>query len=174
MIKNVLFDLDDTLLDFGKAEKNALTLAFTEKGINPTEELLSRYSVINEEHWKRLEKEEITRDEVKYGRFSQLFDEYGINVSPVETADIYEKYLGMGHYFIDGAKELLSSLYGKYRLYLVSTERIRCRRAELQARDLKSILTAFSFRKKWDVKNRKKLSLKRVLQPFPLFPGMRP
>ena len=76
MIKNVLFDLDDTLLDFGKAEKNALTLAFTEKGINPTEELLSRYSVINEEHWKRLEKEEITRDEVKYGRFSQLFDEY--------------------------------------------------------------------------------------------------
>ena len=66
MIKNVLFDLDDTLLDFGKAEKNALTLAFTEKGINPTEELLSRYSVINEEHWKRLEKEGICSQRENY------------------------------------------------------------------------------------------------------------
>lgn len=120
MIKNVLFDLDDTILDFGKAEKNALTLAFTEKGINPTKELLSRYSVINDEHWKRLEKEEITRDEVKYGRFRQLFDEYKITASPEETADIYENHLSVGHYFMDGAQELLSSLYGKYRLYLVS------------------------------------------------------
>ena len=89
MIKNVLFDLDDTILDFGKAERDALSRAFTEKGIEPTDELLSRYSVINEEHWKRLEREEISRDEVKYGRFRHLFDEYGITASPVETADLY-------------------------------------------------------------------------------------
>ena len=42
MIKNVLFDLDDTILDFGKAERDALSRAFTEKGIEPTDELLSR------------------------------------------------------------------------------------------------------------------------------------
>ena len=120
MIKNVLFDLDDTILDFGKAEKEALKYAFEHKGIEPTEELLARYSVINEEHWKRLEKEELTRDGVKYGRFHQLFDEYGITASPIETADLYEKRLSCGHHFIDGAEALLSSLYGKYRLYLVS------------------------------------------------------
>ena len=116
MIKNVLFDLDDTILDFGKAEKEALKYAFEHKGIEPTEELLARYSVINEEHWKRLEKEELTRDGVKYGRFRQLFDEYGITASPIETADLYEKRLSCGHHFIDGAETLLSSLYGKYRL----------------------------------------------------------
>ena len=120
MIKNVLFDLDDTILDFGKAERDALSRAFTEKGIEPTDELLSRYSVINEEHWKRLEREEISRDEVKYGRFRHLFDEYGITASPVETADLYEDFLSHGHYFIDGAEALLSSLSEKYRLYLVS------------------------------------------------------
>lgn len=120
MIKNVLFDLDDTILDFGKAERDALSRAFIEKGIEPTDELLSRYSVINEEHWKRLEREEISRDEVKYGRFRHLFDEYGITASPVETADLYEDFLSHGHYFIDGAEALLSSLFEKYRLYLVS------------------------------------------------------
>lgn len=120
MIKNVLFDLDDTVLDFGKAEKDALSQAFAEKGIEPTEELLSRYSVINEEHWKRLEMEEISRDEVKYGRFRQLFDEYGIAASPIDTADLYEDFLSHGHYFIDGAETLLSSLSERYRLYLVS------------------------------------------------------
>ena len=120
MIKNVLFDLDDTILDFGKAEKEALKYAFEHKGIEPTEELLARYSVINEEHWKRLEKEELTSDGVKYGRLRQLFDEYGITASPIETADSSEKGLSCGHHFIDGAEALLSSLYGKYRLYLVS------------------------------------------------------
>lgn len=171
MIKNVLFDLDDTLLDFGKAEKNALTLAFTEKGINPTEELLSRYSVINEEHWKRLEKEEITRDEVKYGRFSQLFDEYGINVSPVETADIYEKYLGMGHYFIDGAKELLSSLYGKYRLYLVSNGTYSVQEGRIASAGLEKYFDGIFISEKVGCEKPKKAFFEACFATIPAFSG---
>ena len=32
----------------------------------------------------------------------------------------YRAYLGVGHYFIDGAEELLAYLHGKYDLYIAS------------------------------------------------------
>ena len=41
MIRNVLFDLDDTLFDFHKAEKIALTKTLVHFGIDPTEETLA-------------------------------------------------------------------------------------------------------------------------------------
>ena len=58
--------------------------------------------------------------EVKVSRFRQLFDEFGITVSPAETAKVYEGLLAIGHYFVEGAEDMLEELYGKYRLYLAS------------------------------------------------------
>ena len=120
MIKNILFDLDDTLFDFHAAEKKAIKRTFETLGVPATEEVLKRYSQINSEYWKMLEKGLITRDGVKVGRFEKLFAETGYRVSPEETAALYENNLSQGHIFIDGAENLLSFLYGKYRLYIVS------------------------------------------------------
>ncbi|MDD6014210.1 MAG: noncanonical pyrimidine nucleotidase, YjjG family, partial [Clostridiales bacterium] len=120
MIDTLLIDLDNTILDFNKAEGPALAGALRAMGIEPTEKLLGRYSVINLAHWKRLEKGQITMAEVKVSRFRQLFDEFGITVSPAETAKVYEGLLAIGHYFVEGAEDMLEELYGKYRLYLAS------------------------------------------------------
>ena len=40
MITTVLLDLDDTILDFHKAEKEALKKALQKVGVEPTEKLL--------------------------------------------------------------------------------------------------------------------------------------
>ena len=63
MIKNILLDLDDTLLDFGAAEHAALTRAFAEFGISTDEAVMRRYSEINANCWRRLERGEISRPE---------------------------------------------------------------------------------------------------------------
>ena len=55
MIKFVLLDLDDTILDFGYSESVALQALLREHGLEPTEELVARYSAINDSYWKRLE-----------------------------------------------------------------------------------------------------------------------
>ncbi len=52
----MLIDLDNTILNFDIAERSALTTAFREYGIEPTEELLRRYSVINKRYWEMLER----------------------------------------------------------------------------------------------------------------------
>ncbi len=120
MIKNILFDLDDTILDFKKAERAALTQTLKTMNIPVTENALSRYSEHNISQWKRLELGEISREEVKLNRYKLLFDEFGIDASPEQATAIYEENLCIGHFFIDGAVELIKSLYGKYNLYIVS------------------------------------------------------
>lgn len=120
MIRNVLFDLDDTLFDFHKAEKIALTKTLVHFGIDPTEETLALYSTINAAHWKRLELGKISREEVKVGRYRELFKTIGVECDPVKATAYYESMLAIGHYFMPGAPELLEELYGKYRLYIVS------------------------------------------------------
>lgn len=116
----VLLDLDDTLLDFHKAEHIAISRTFSHFGIEPEEALICRYSEINLAQWKRLERGEIDREQVLVGRFELLFNELGLDCSSREAKSTYENFLSQGHYFIPGAEELLEELHGKYRLFICS------------------------------------------------------
>jgi len=120
MIKNLLLDLDDTIFDFHLAEKIALSKTLSSFGVNPTQKIVSRYSEINASLWKRLELGELSREEVLVNRFSILFSELGISLDAVAARVRYEKNLSEGHYFINGAEELLEKLSGNVRLYLAS------------------------------------------------------
>lgn len=116
----VLLDLDDTILDFHKAEAAAIRQAFTELGIDAGERTVARYSEINRAHWEMLERGELTRAQVLVGRFRALFDEMGVAVPPELAQERYEGYLSVGHYFMPGAEELLESLHGRDRLFILS------------------------------------------------------
>ena len=104
--KIVLLDLDDTILDFGTAERKALSGALEELGIPADEALLRRYSEINRFCWQQLERGEMTRGELLVGRFERLFREKGIACPPELAQEKYEERLAMGHYFVPGAPEL--------------------------------------------------------------------
>ena len=74
----ILMDLDDTILDFKKAEARALSRSLTELGVPHDEGTLERYNVLNLQYWERLENGEITREQVLLGRFVQLLSEMEI------------------------------------------------------------------------------------------------
>lgn len=120
MIEFLFLDLDDTILDFHRAERLAISKTFRAHGLEPTEAVLARYHVINRLHWERLEKGELTRDEVLTGRFQMLFREMGLAADARQIAKTYEENLSQGHYFLPGAKEALDALRGQYRLFLAS------------------------------------------------------
>jgi len=117
---SVFLDIDDTLLDFLKAEAAALSKTLREMGVEPREEILTRYSELNRQQWELLEQGLLTREQVLLRRFELLFDELGLSLSAEETRDRYERHLSVGHYFMPGARELLQALRGRYPLYLVS------------------------------------------------------
>lgn len=120
MIEFLFLDLDDTILDFHQAERIAISKTIRDFGVEPTEEVLNRYHVINKWHWEQLELGCMTREEVLVGRFAVLFEEFGVAVDPVMVARTYEKNLSTGHYFLPGAEEAVDALHKKYRLFLAS------------------------------------------------------
>ena len=120
MIEYLLLDLDDTILDFHKAERIAISQTVREFGVEPTDAILIRYHEINKWHWQQLELGTMTRAEILVNRFAVLFRELGEEVDAAACARVYEKNLSMGHYFLPGAEETVAYLSKKYRLFLVS------------------------------------------------------
>lgn len=120
MFEFLFIDMDDTVLDFKKAEHIAIRKTLREAGMDPTDELCARYSAINKSYWERLERKEVTREQLQVGRFADLMAEYGIEGNAKACADRYMENLGQGHYFLPGAEEALQSLCEKYQLYLAS------------------------------------------------------
>lgn len=132
MIEFLFLDMDDTILDFHKAEAIALSKTLGDYDLAPTEAVCARYSQINRAHWQRLENRELTRDQVVVGRFETLFREYGVPVEAEDVAMAYERNLSQGHYFMPGAEAALQRLSQKYKLYLASngTSRVQWPRLE--------------------------------------------
>ena len=120
MIEFLFLDLDDTILDFHKAERIAIGKTIRDFGVEPTEEILHRYHIINKWHWEQLELGKLTRAEVLENRFKVLFRELGREVDAYACARTYEKNLSIGHYFLPGAEEAVARLSQKYRLFLAS------------------------------------------------------
>ena len=120
MMEFLFLDLDDTILDFHKAERIALSKTIRDFGVEPTEEVLSLYHTINKWHWEQLEKGLMTRDEVLQKRFGALFLQLGVQADEAACAKAYEKNLSIGHYFLPGAEEAVDALSKKYRLFLAS------------------------------------------------------
>ena len=120
MFEYLFLDLDDTILDFHKAERIAIAKTIREFGLEPTEEVLHRYHLINKWHWEQLELGTMTRDQVLENRFGALFAEFGVEADKAACARTYEKNLSIGHYFLPGAEEAVERLSKKYRLFLAS------------------------------------------------------
>ncbi len=115
----VLLDLDDTILDFRATEHRSISRLLETLGVTPTEEIIHRYHVINLEHWKRLERGEITREQIS-NRFDTLFAELGMSVSTQECEMLYRKFLSEGDEVLPGALEAMDILRKKYRLFAAS------------------------------------------------------
>ena len=120
MVKTILLDLDDTILDFKRAEAAAIGRTLRAFGLDDSPEVLKRYHEINKRHWELLEEGKLTRTQVLTRRFDQLFGEFGMECDSAAIWKSYEKNLSEGHWFIDGAPELLEAIAPKYDLYLAS------------------------------------------------------
>ncbi len=116
----LLFDLDDTILDFKKGEKIALTALLEEMQAGNVNEVIEDYIVINKGLWRELEKGNVDREYVLNNRFSMLFKKYNRDLDGIEVENRFRYYLNMQHEFVEGAEELLEKLGGLYKIYIVT------------------------------------------------------
>ena len=115
-----LFDADNTLLDFTRAEHDALCECLAARGLPTDEATISCYSAINDGHWKKLERGETTRARLKVERFADFFAAVGYCCDPAAMADDYVAALSRQSHLLDCALELIQALRGKCRLYIIT------------------------------------------------------
>ena len=134
----LLFDADNTLFDFSRAEEEAFRATAERGGLAYSDALYRRYSEINDSLWKKLERRETDLETLKLERFRLLLAEYGpagedgLAARAAFCRDAYIEALGEQTCLIDGAEQLCRDLAGKYRMFIVTNgiSRIQRRRFE--------------------------------------------
>lgn len=119
MFEILLFDIDDTLLDFHKAEFYAFQEVCKQYNIEWNEEFYTTYKQINLLCWKQLEKGLLKRNEVYTKRFEELFSVYKYTIDVEQFNKDYFSNLRLHHPLMPNALELLDQLTNK-RLYVVT------------------------------------------------------
>ncbi|MBV7509786.1 YjjG family noncanonical pyrimidine nucleotidase [Bacillus sp. sid0103] len=107
----ILFDVDDTLFDFGLSEKKALHKAFVEFGL-PTGLVRyeANYKEISKVLWRDLEQGLTTLSELRVERFRRLFLAQELEINADTFSSVYLGYLGKETHLVQGAVKLCENL----------------------------------------------------------------
>lgn len=120
MINTVLIDIDDTLLDFDLCAQWAMTATAKELEIHLPENTYDIFKEINAILWEKLEKKEITSDELYCVRWNMVSQKLGIEFDGKQFEKTFFNLLSTSIIPVDGAVETLKYLKSKYRVFVAS------------------------------------------------------
>lgn len=119
----VLLDADETVYDFKRAERTAVSKTLRSFGVDPTDEVIALYSEGNLWCWKALERGDITREELKPLRFRMLFEHLGAPQADYLAVNaMYEHELSFCGFMLPGALDFVRKLHGEYgmKIYMAT------------------------------------------------------
>ena len=118
--KWLLFDADDTLFDYGKAEVGALRKTFEQAGAKFEPEYLPAYQQINQQIWREFEQGRISAEALRVKRFELLFEAIGVSMDPELFSVRYLPNLATQSELTEGALKVVQALHSKYRLAIIT------------------------------------------------------
>ncbi|TYB93759.1 MAG: noncanonical pyrimidine nucleotidase, YjjG family [Kosmotoga sp.] len=118
----VYFDLDNTLLDFNKSQREALKRSMKRYGLIVDEKMQELYEKINEKWWSYFAQGKYEKDYIVVTRFKEFFEAAGIkNADPKKTSKEYLDELSKLAFFMPGAEKALKYLKQKGQRMAVIT-----------------------------------------------------
>lgn len=121
MYKFLIFDLDDTLLDFQTGEHEGLVNVLTSAKVPNLDDALREYAVINRLLWQAYEQGKITKQHIQASRFNQLLDVLGMQGDGIAMEKAYRQELNNNNHVIPGAEDLLQKLVAKNYVLIAGT-----------------------------------------------------
>ena len=125
--QHIFFDLDRTLYDFDKSNRETLQKIYQMAGENLTNgypgfaEFYEVYKNINKGLWDLYKKQELTKQELNFKRFSDTLRTLGLDSSMAKA--LSEAYIDLSPlqvHLIPGTTEILQYLYPKYQLHIIT------------------------------------------------------
>lgn len=142
MYRYLLIDFDNTVMDFTQTERLALARAVKEMcGRDITEEETAVYHVINDGYWKKLEKKEVSRDQLKFGRFSDFMKALG--VEDVDINALNKRYMDcLAETVVEYPEsfEALRELSERYSLYIITNGTTYIQKARLAGTSFRDLI----------------------------------
>lgn len=129
----IVFDADDTLLDFKSAQKNAFTKMLAKLGLKDEGDYYHTYTRLNSGLWRALEKGEMQKAELIDKRFGLFCQHYNLQGLDKKMKDLYEEELSKRGELIPGAWDLLEELSKSYPLALASNGILSIQRGRFRA-----------------------------------------
>jgi 2-haloacid dehalogenase len=116
----LLFDADDKLFDYRRAEAEALVAAFGEQGIAFRPSWLGVYQRVNAAAWRALEEGRVTPARLRVQRFEELAAELGLEIDPPAFSTTYLAHLARQAHLIDGALAVVEALRPRHRIAVIT------------------------------------------------------
>lgn len=135
--KYLLIDVDDTLLDFKKAEYNAFLMLLNDYNIEYKDEYYEVYKTENHRLWHEYELGNIKRNEIFDNRMIPLFEFLNIDDDPVKASYRFLTYLSKGSYLIGNTYKKLEELSQKYTLIIITNGEPSVQYPRLDEADIK-------------------------------------
>lgn len=129
----ILFDADNTLFDFDRAEHLALRAVLEARGYPFTAETEALYLDINRALWARFDRGEVTQDFLAVERFAALSRALGGQDDPVEFNRDYLARLAKNGHLLPGAEDLCRSLFPYCTMAIVTNGLSSAQRGRLSA-----------------------------------------
>lgn len=120
MIKVLLLDVDNTLMDFHECARQAMHITALEQEISFPADIFEVFTQINNGLWLEIEKGTLTVDQLHQVRWNRIFEAIGIKRDGVAFEQGFLKNLAQGDATVEGAQELLEYLAPKYTLCIAS------------------------------------------------------
>ena len=133
MYRHLLFDADNTLLDFNEGERCALREALSDSPLEFSDEVYRKYHLINDSLWKDLELGKIQRDRLRVLRFEYLFNDFGLDgtLYAPKMDEIFLERMRYQSQLFDGVEDVLKYLFERYSLYIVTNASVKVQRFRL-------------------------------------------
>ena len=138
----LLFDADNTLFDFDRADHYAFAAACAVSGLEFSEGLLHRYWVHNNAVWTMFDRGEATKDFIVLERFRRFFAELGVDADPAEANRVHLETLAACSFPTPHSVEVCERLSKTHRLFLVTNAVASVQRGRLAKAEIKPYLEA--------------------------------
>lgn len=116
----LLFDIDNTLLNFKAAETIALEKLFKTLNVPYTKEVLDTYFEVNHALWQAHERGEIDQQTILDNRFGTALAPFNLPYTGREMDQMFRTLIEENNIFMPGAMELLKAVKDDYRLGIVT------------------------------------------------------
>ncbi len=113
-IKSPFWDIDNTLLDFDAGAEDSMKQAFSDLGLEFKPEMFDVFQKENHIIWDKIEKGELSREDLPYVRWQIILKRLGLKADGVAMEHVFRSYLHNSAVPVSGALETLEALAGKY------------------------------------------------------------